>query len=105
MTTAILSKASEQWASRPEDQRYLTLSDLKAAVEERRNESWTLTTPVRDLQVKVAPELAVEAYDITKGEQRLLSPTHWAFGQLAQYAQAPASYLRKLPAELAVVLA
>jgi hypothetical protein len=29
------------------------------------------------------------------------APTHWAFGQLAQLAEAPAAYLRTVPAELA----
>ena len=101
MVTATLSKASAEWASRPDDQRYLTLGELKTAVQGRRHESWTLTTPVQDLRVKIDGGLEVEAYDITRGEPRLLSPTHWAFGQLSQYAQAPASYLRKLPAELA----
>ncbi|MDE2010225.1 MAG: DUF932 domain-containing protein, partial [Candidatus Omnitrophica bacterium] len=47
--------------------------------------------------------IAVEVYDGTKGENRQLVPTNWAFGQLCQYAQAPASYLRKLPAELACI--
>ena len=98
----ILTKASAQWAARPDDQRYLSLEDLKAAVNQRKEESWTHTTPVEDLRVKVhGADLAVETYDLAKGEHRQLAPTHWAFGQLAQYAQAPASYLRKLPAELA----
>jgi hypothetical protein len=33
----------------------------------------------------------------------MLAPTNWGFGQLSQYAQAPASYLRKLPSELAAI--
>jgi hypothetical protein len=42
-------------------------------------------------------------FDPTRGERRALAPSNWAFGQLAQYAQAPAGYLRKLPAELAAI--
>jgi hypothetical protein len=37
------------------------------------------------------------------GEHHQIAPMHWSFGQLAQYAQAPASYLRKLPTELAAI--
>jgi hypothetical protein len=48
-------------------------------------------------------DLAVEVYDPTRGERRLWTPSNWAFGQLAQYAGAPASYLRKLSAELAAI--
>ena len=103
MTTTTLHQASSEWATRPDDQRYLSIEDLKAAVEQRKADSWTLTTPVQDLRVQVNDGLEVEAYDITRGEPRMLKPTHWAFGQLAQYAQAPASYLRKLPHELAAI--
>lgn len=98
-----LMTASAQWASRPDDQRFVSLEELKASVLERKRESWTLTTPVHDLRMHAANGLAVEAYDIVQGERRMLEPTHWAFGQLAQYASAPASYLRKLPDELAAI--
>ena len=101
MTT--LTKASRQWVERPDDQRFLTIEDLKRTVAQQREESWTLTTSVQDLRVKVGDKLRVEAFDITKGEHKLLQPTHWSFGQLSQYAQAPASYLRKLPSELAAI--
>lgn len=99
-----LHMASQQWASRPNDERYLSLGELKAAVETRKNESWTVTPKSRDL--RVLPNeggLAVQVYDPTKGEEAMLAPTHWGFGQLAQYAQAPAAYLRTLPAELAAI--
>jgi hypothetical protein len=33
----------------------------------------------------------------------VVSPSHWGFGQLAQYANAPAAYLRRLPAPLAAI--
>ena len=98
-----LTTASQQWASRPDDQRYLSLADLKAAVEQRREESWTLTTPVKGLQVSVDDGLAVAAYDRTQGTPRQLRPTHWALGQLAQHARTPAYYLRTIPEELAAI--
>jgi hypothetical protein len=99
-----LHEASRQWANRPEDQRFLTLADLKESVLSRKSESWTATP--RTSQLRALPYgdgLGVQMYDHTHGEDRMLVPTNWAFGQLAQYAQAPASYLRKLPPELAAI--
>jgi hypothetical protein len=104
MTTTNLYAASRQWARRPGDERYTSLADLKAAVLDRRRESWT-TSP-RTGALRVLPDgedLLVSAYDPTHGEDRSLRPTNWAFGQLAQYAGAPASYLRRLRAELAAI--
>ena len=108
MATTLL-KASAEWASRPDDQRYLSLEDLAQAVGQRKAESWTLMSDARDLRVKANPraddghELMVEAYDPTIGDNREMAPTHWGFGQLATYAQAPAHYLRALPPELAAI--
>jgi len=101
---ATLQEASRQWVTRPADQRYLSLDELKNAVAQRRNESWTLASDVRDLRVKIGEAgLAVEGYDRANGSRRELQPTNWAFGQLAQYAQAPASYLRRIDEELAAI--
>ena len=100
-----INRASQEWVSRPEDQRFLSLEELKASVLQRKRESWTATPRCRDLRVLPTETqgLVVEAYDPTHGERRQLAPTNWSFGQLAQYAGAPGSYLRKLPAELAAI--
>jgi hypothetical protein len=99
-----LNAASAQWASRPNDERFLTLADLKAAVARRKDESWTATPKSNALRVNVDDRaLKVDVYDPTKGQVSSLTPTHWGFGQLSQYASAPASYLRTLPPELAAI--
>lgn len=100
-----LMTASAQWMSRPNDQRYTSLKDLKQAVASRKIESWTATPMTKDLRVLPVEgnEIAVQVYDPSKGEEVSLNPTHWGFGQLAQYAQAPAGYLRSLPAELSAI--
>lgn len=99
-----LNTVSKQWASRPNDERFTSLSDLKQAVAKRRSESWTATPFSRDLRVHPQDEgIAVEVFDPSKGENIDLFPTHWSFGQLSQYAQAPAGYLRTLPPELASI--
>src|SRR5260370_17223650 len=94
--------SSTQWATRPDDQRYPSLADLKAAVLQRKRESWTATPTTRNLRVVPADSgaIGIQVYDGTKGEDRVLAPTNWSFNQLCQYASAPAAYLRKLPAEL-----
>lgn len=101
-----LYQASHEWATRPDDQRFLSLEDLKASVEQRKVESWTAATQTKGLRVLPAPDektIAVQLLDPSHGEERTVQPTHWGFGQLAQYAQAPASYLRRLPAPLAAI--
>ena len=99
-----LMQASQQWATRPNDERFLSLEDLKTKVAQRRSESWTATTFTQDLRVQPTEGgLVVNVYDPSQGDVIPLNPTHWSFGQLAQYAQAPASYLRSLPPELAAI--
>lgn len=99
-----LMEASQQWASRPDDQRYLSLEELGAAVKARRSESWTATTNTRSLRVLPADRgLTVSVFDPVHGENREIAPTNWAFNQLAQYARAPAAYMRQLPPELAAI--
>lgn len=99
-----LMQSSKEWATRPDDQRYLSLEELRTSVAQRRGESWTATPRTAALRAVVDQgELKVIVNDPTKGEDRLLLPSHWGFGQLASYANAPASYLRRLPDELAAI--
>lgn len=96
MTT--LMQASHQWASRPADQRFLDLHELRARTEQGKLNSTSKVVPTKALHfepmddhkgLKIAGQNGVAA-DIT----------HWSFGQLAGLAKAPAGYLRELPAEL-----
>lgn len=105
MVAQNLTQASREWATRPDDQRFLTLEELAASVSQRKGESWTAAPLTKDLRVlpTEAGGLVVDVYDPTKGERRELTPTNWSFAQLAGNAAAPAAYLRKLPAELAAI--
>jgi hypothetical protein len=101
-----LYTASAQWASRPDDERYLSLQDLLDAVSKRKQESWTNATDAKALRVHTTDDeqdLLMDVFDPEHGEIRPLSPSHWSFSQLSMYADAPASYLRKLPAVLAAI--
>jgi hypothetical protein len=102
-----LHRASREWFRRPNDERFISLEDLRNAVLARKHESWTATPNVKAIEPTVVQgadgneQLMVKVFDPTRGDNVLLEPTHFAFGQLAQYAGAPASYLRKLPDTLA----
>lgn len=100
---AELMQASKEWASRPDDQRFVSLEDLKRSVANRKRESWTATPKTSDLRVLPENDLRIQVYDPTHGENRMLKPTNWSFSQLAGYAGAPASYLRKLPPPIAAI--
>lgn len=97
MKKTSLMAASRQWAERPADQRFWTLQELLDRTK----------MYAEQCVVKPVPLGACEV--ITAGEDlRLAGPEggeaefmHYSFGQVASLAQAPASYLRTLPAQLA----
>lgn len=98
MTT--LMQASNQWASRPDDERFVSLPEMRAHFEGRRVQSEGFTLPSKALRFEPLDDsrgLAV----INAKKDEALAPTHWSFGQLCQLAEAPAGYLRTLEAKRA----
>lgn len=93
------STVSRQWASRPDDERFLTLEDLYQRVKARAENSIARTTLSNTLRAVPTDENDIRLED-EKGDYGM---TNWSFGQLSQAAGAPASYLRKLPAQLAAM--
>lgn len=103
---------SMQWMSRPADQRFLDLNALhdykhkfyhdafEQRYETRGIELFTpdIKTPADMHKLKVG--VTVDKGDVK--DARELAPTHYAFGQLASLAKAPASFLRELPSPLVV---
>ncbi len=94
-----LFKANKQWSTRPEDERFTSLEALHAATK-------GYAATAREKANVSTADLRVENVD---GDVQLVGKggiparlTHWAFGQLAARVTAPASYLRTLPATLAV---
>jgi hypothetical protein len=51
-----LHRVSQEWARRPDDQRYTSLADLKAAVARRKGECWTATPPTSEMRVLPSDE-------------------------------------------------
>ncbi len=96
-----VGRVSSEWFSRSPDQRYLSLSELLAAVRGRAERSRTRTAESAAIRVEAHPGDAERLALILPGEDVPLAPTHWSFGQLATLVGAPATYLRQLPAPLA----
>ncbi len=93
-------RVSAQWASRPDDQRFLSLSALHDAVMARAGASRgeVLDTGAIRLLPGGGEDGLALAWVGTVAE-----PTHWAFGQVAALSGAPASWLRRLPPGLAAL--
>ena len=91
-----LYKASQQWANRPDDERFANLHEMKQSCDYYRNSSVEGNVAYADLRAT-----AVDGEVMLSGTARTAHLTNWAFGQLATVAGAPAGYLRRLPAELA----
>ena len=90
-------KASNQWATRPADERFWTLTELRDKCLEYRNNAVTSTVRYGDLRVEAQGR-----------DMRLVGKTgassqisHYAFGQLCSRVKSPAKYLRTLPPTLA----
>lgn len=94
-----LMQASRQWATRPSDERFTSLIDMSDHFHDVRNNSRGVVVSSRRLEARpLEDNKGLEIY----GPNGVgYSPTHWSFGQLAQLAEAPAGYMRTLPAPLA----
>ena len=96
-----IGTVSSQWANRPEDQRFTSLSALRTQVA-----MWADQSSARE----VMPKNIRAIYDAANPEYigfdvdgTVIEPSHWGFSQIARIAEAPADYLRSLPAPLAAV--
>jgi hypothetical protein len=88
-----LMAANEQWSKRPDDERYLSLTDMQQHFDAQRTRSKEGVVASKSLVIQPQGDnngLTVNDF----------SPTNWAFGQLCQFAEAPAKYLRTMPAEI-----
>jgi hypothetical protein len=98
-----IGRVSSEWFSRPADERYLSLSELYAAVRGRAARSRTRIADSAAIRVEANRDDAERLALILPGEEVPLVPTHWSFGQLATMVGAPSTYLRQLPAPLAAI--
>lgn len=106
-------EVSAQWASRPADQKFLSLEALHAFKVRERDQSRAYIADTRDIRVIASPNdperlrlvapmskgISGEAY----ASDSEVSPTHWSFGQACSLVKAPSGFLRELPATLAAM--
>lgn len=96
MSELNLFKASHQWSSRPADERFASLEEMRAACFDYYQSAAEAVVPFGSLRVRAEGEELMLA-----GERTEARFTHYAFGQIAAKAGAPAEYLRGLPPALA----
>jgi hypothetical protein len=94
-----LMQASRQWATRPADERFVSLTEMLFHALGQRDAS-------REVVVR-ADKITAKPTDDNKGllihgpKGQGYAPSHWAFGQLANLVGAPSAYLRdKLPSPI-----
>ena len=94
-----LVTAAKNWMVRPADQRFWTLSELLTRTKQYAEESKVKTLSLSNCTIEAESD----------GDLSLIGPErkgkaqfqHYSFGQFANLCEAPASYLRSLPAPLA----
>jgi hypothetical protein len=96
-----IGRVSSEWFERPDDERYLSLTDLHEAVRGRAERARAHTVETRALRIEASRDDPERLRLMAPGSATPLAPTHWSFGQLCSVAAAPAGYLRQLPAPLA----
>jgi hypothetical protein len=96
-----LMQASNQWRSRPADERFLNLVDMQEHFKHIRDNSRAAVISSRGLAVAPVEGSHEGLQAVIRGDDRPLELTHWSFGQICQRAGAPAGYLREIPSELA----
>lgn len=97
MSSPQLNTAHRQWCERPADERFWNMQDMAQYVQTIRDRSQVTETGLDALKV-----IATDADDLrlTRGGGKL-EFTNWSFNQLCRIVDAPAAYLRDLPAPLA----
>src|SRR6266850_2748315 len=96
-----IGRVSSEWFSRPDDERYLSLTDLYDAVRRRAEFAQTRIVETGAVKVEASRDSAERLALWLPGRHEPVAPTHWSFGQLCSLVAAPSFYLRQLPALLA----
>src|SRR5437879_3807568 len=95
-----LMQANRQWATRPHDERFTSLTALADFTRQQRELSQSGVVSSRRLHVVPSETDQLKGLLIEGATGHQAEPTHWSFGQLAGLVGAPAGYLRELPAPI-----
>lgn len=101
MSSSTLMQCHRQWATRPDDERYLDLTSMLADALYLQGISRSTTLPATQLRAREAPGNEIVLYNPKRENSAPHNPNHWSFSQLCTRIKAPADYLRRLPASLA----
>lgn len=96
-----LMQAHHQWATRPADERFVSLLELEQHTRHQRQVSTGLVRSTRDVWAQPDAEDHKALAILDRRTGTALAPSHWSFGQLASLVGAPAGYLRELPSAMA----
>jgi hypothetical protein len=105
-----IMRASHEWATRPDDQRFISLDELESYVDARTQKAMVELSPTNHLAVKAIHDGSGDPESPVSWDLVLDSPRHedvrltnWSFGQLCQNTGAHASYLKKLHPSLSAM--
>ncbi|WP_421566564.1 DUF932 domain-containing protein [Ochrobactrum sp. EDr1-4] len=98
-----IGRVSSEWFSRPDDQRFLSLTDLHRAVSARTEHARVRIVESSQIRVDAARDNPERLSLFVPGNKSPIAPTHWSYGQLCNLVGAPTSYMRQLPAPLAAI--
>jgi hypothetical protein len=98
-----IGRVSSEWFARPDDERFLNLSDLYESVRGRAERAQARTVESRAIRVEANRDNSERLALMVPGRDQQVMPTHWSFGQLCTLVGAPTSYLRQLPAALSAI--
>jgi hypothetical protein len=89
-----IGRVSSEWFSRPDDERYLSLSALYDAVRSRADRATARTVETSALRVEASRGNAERLALVAPGREQPVAPTHWSFGQMCGMVGAPAGWRR-----------
>ena len=98
-----IGRVSSEWFSRPDDERFLSLTDLYDTVRSRAERAHARTIESAAIRVEATRDNAERLELLVPGQRQAIAPTQWSYGQLCSLVGAPATYMRQLPAPLAAI--
>ncbi|MGV1794303.1 MULTISPECIES: hypothetical protein [unclassified Rhizobium] len=98
-----IGRVSSEWFSRPDDERFLSLTELHDTVRSRADRAHARTLESAAIRVEATRDNAERLELLVPGQRQPIAPTHWSYGQLCSLVGAPATYMRQLPAPLAAI--
>src|SRR5690348_788377 len=96
-----LMQVNRNWATRPDDERFVSLTQMQEHFHLQRDYSRQLNISNRQITFEPSSDAGDATILATGPKDDTYAPTHWSFGQSSARAEAPAGYLRTLPAALA----